>query len=230
MTAPRYEIKFLLDDVSSNHALNWICRCTQAVRSYPNRHVNSLYFDDAALRAAADNLVGMSDRQKTRLRWYHNGSGNDVLSPQLEIKHRIGRLGYKSQHPLPMFSDYLLKLKMKDLLPRATKLIQGTNFGSRLRPHFLIPCAHVSYLREYYADPLGLRITLDRDIRCYDVQPYARISKTAPQICPYSVLEIKFPTELKDHAIKLIRRSSLSPQRHSKYLASLAAFGKLVYE
>lgn len=229
MTDARYEIKFLLDDVSSNHALNWICRFTQAVRTYPNRHVNSLYFDDVTLSAARDNLVGTSERQKTRLRWYHNGSRQDVVSPSLEIKHRIGRLGYKSQHPLPMFSDYVLQLEMRELLPRARSLIRGTDFEARLRKHFLLPSTHVSYLREYYGDPFGLRITLDRNIRCHDVHPQARIAKTAIQTCPYSVLEVKFRTELRDHAATIIRRSDLSPQRHSKYLASLAAFGQVIY-
>ena len=229
MTDPRYELKFVLDATSLTGAMCWIYRGTRAVRTYPNRHVNSLYFDDVAFSAARDNLIGTCERQKTRLRWYHNGSPEDVTSLGIETKHRTGRLGYKSQCALPMLSDSMMQLEMNALLPRTKTLVKDTEFETRLGEQSLFPSMHVSYLREYYGDPFGLRITLDQDIRFHDVYPQARIFKTTTHRCLYSVLEVKFATELKDHAGILLKHFDLSPQRHSKYLAGLAAFGQAIY-
>ena len=51
------------------------------------RNVNSIYFDDFYLNSVYQNLDGIADKQKLRLRWYNK---EDLISnPVLEIKKRL---------------------------------------------------------------------------------------------------------------------------------------------
>ena len=86
----RYEIKFILDNANLSKIYQWIKERTFAIRTYPNRQVNSLYFDDINYTSVKDNLAGVSDRKKMRLRWY--GKEEDTNSPSFEFKLREGRL------------------------------------------------------------------------------------------------------------------------------------------
>ena len=58
----RYEIKFILDNANLSRIYQWIKECTFAKKTYPNRQVNSLYFDDINYTSVKDNLAGISDR------------------------------------------------------------------------------------------------------------------------------------------------------------------------
>ena len=42
---------------------------------HQDRHINSIYFDNIFLKSAEDNLAGISDREKIRLRWYGLNKG-----------------------------------------------------------------------------------------------------------------------------------------------------------
>ena len=90
----RYELKFILDEADYVEVLRWLTSATAFTESYPNRFVNSIYFDDTEFTAVRDNLAGISDRYKIRVRWY-NDAENLLSNPGLEVKIREGRLGYK---------------------------------------------------------------------------------------------------------------------------------------
>ena len=42
----RYEIKFVLDNSRLSDAMQWLYNETTAIKTYDNRKVNSIYFDD----------------------------------------------------------------------------------------------------------------------------------------------------------------------------------------
>ena len=42
----RYEIKFVLDDTKLSEAMQWLYNDTTANKTYNDRRVNSIYFDD----------------------------------------------------------------------------------------------------------------------------------------------------------------------------------------
>jgi SPX domain protein involved in polyphosphate accumulation len=89
----RYEIKFILDNSKLADAMQWLYNNTSAVRSYDNRIVNSIYFDDISFSSVRDNLAGISKRKKLRLRWYGHQKNS---YPIFEIKTKNGRLGKKN--------------------------------------------------------------------------------------------------------------------------------------
>ena len=88
----RYEIKFVLDNAGLADAMQWLYTNTTANKSYNNRMVNSIYFDDVNFSSVRDNLAGIAQRNKLRLRWYGNQKNS---LPIFEVKTKNGRLGKK---------------------------------------------------------------------------------------------------------------------------------------
>ncbi len=60
---------------------------------HPKRKINSLYFDDLKYSSINENLDGISQKKKYRIRWY--GLKNKLNNPVLEIKIRKNFEVYK---------------------------------------------------------------------------------------------------------------------------------------
>ena len=56
------------------------------INQYPSRKVNSIYFDDLNFSSVRENLDGVSNKKKIRVRWY--GVKNKLIKPHLEIKSK----------------------------------------------------------------------------------------------------------------------------------------------
>ena len=80
----RYEIKFVLDESSYSDALQWLYVCTNAVNRYPDRYINTIYLDNPDYESVRDNLAGISDRLKIRIRWY---DGDPVVKLEKKIRN-----------------------------------------------------------------------------------------------------------------------------------------------
>ncbi len=121
---------------------------------YPDRFVNSLYFDTLYWEALHENLNGISHRIKYRIRWY----GEDLhfaKKPTLEKKIKLNQLGDKEHFPLPDF-----------------QLNQHTNYRALLQKagikKQLKPVVLVQYLRSYYLSKDGeVRLTIDRKLQYF---------------------------------------------------------------
>ncbi len=57
-------------------------------KSYPDRWVNNIYFDNINLDLFNQSIEGISKRSKVRLRWY--GDFHSLKDPVLEIKSKSG--------------------------------------------------------------------------------------------------------------------------------------------
>ena len=53
---------------------------------YP-RFVNNIYFDDPSFRFYFENIDGVAERMKMRIRWYGNLTGR-IKKPVLELKQK----------------------------------------------------------------------------------------------------------------------------------------------
>ena len=58
------------------------------------RQINNIYFDTPGLNCFHDNLRGVPNRWKFRVRWYGN-NGNEISQPLLELKIKKGTVGTK---------------------------------------------------------------------------------------------------------------------------------------
>jgi len=219
----RYEIKFVLDNSRLSDAMQWLYNNTTANKTYDNRKVNSIYFDNVDFSSVRDNLAGISQRRKLRLRWY--GHQENSL-PFFEVKTKNGRLGYKTSYPIKSIGNNLLELNIDKI---ASKCIKDLAEHDIVFDEHLVPTLQVNYEREYYETHNGIRITIDQDIQFSDTQLHTTLDENNSFPYPFKVMEIKFKLDMKEAVSELIRPLHITPKRHSKYLIGLAMLGYVVY-
>ena len=218
----RYEIKFVLDNSSLAYAMKWLYNSTSASKSYDKRVVNSIYFDDVDFSSARDNLTGIAERKKLRLRWYGNQKKNP---PIFEVKTKNGRLGKKLAYPIKSINN-IIQLDLGDITTKCTKDLATHNI---ILDNHIIPTLQVNYEREYYETHDNIRITIDHDIKFSDTQLYTTPDQKHALPYPLKIMEIKFEPNMKNKVAKLIKPLHITPKRHSKYLIGLAVLGYSVY-
>lgn len=217
----RYEIKFILNELEYSEA-SYFLKYINSFKPYPNRKVNSLYFDTYDYSSIKDNISGISNRKKIRLRWY-----NEFEKPSLEIKNKFSRVGNKKTYKIDFIEKEIFKNSATDVLNKL--IIKNSKIEESLLENTFIPSLKVSYTREYYKTKKGIRITIDKDIKFSQVLPNKPID-FFKEIKSYNrVMELKFPIELKPYVNNLIRNLNLTPKRNSKYLLGMAKLGYVNY-
>ena len=219
----RYEIKFVLNSVKLSDAMEWLYTSTTAKMAYENRIVNSIYFDDISFSSVRDNLTGVSQRNKFRLRWYEN-ENNECLAFEAKIKN--GRLSRKEIYPINLSKDNLMEFSVGDI---ASKCIKDLEMNNVIFDDYMAPTLKVSYEREYYETYNGIRITIDQHINFSDVYSHSMLAEEKPINYPYNVMELKFSPSMKKEVSKLIQSLHITPTRHSKYLVGMAITNNAVY-
>jgi hypothetical protein len=214
----RYELKLVCDAHRLAQARSWIRLHPAGFRvAYPPRRVNSLYLDTPGLHSFGENVNGLSERHKLRLRWY----GEDVreIAPLLELKGKRNLLGWKKQVMLPCTLDLsspwrAILGQVRDSVEPDWRLLLRTAVQPTLLNH---------YQREYYVTPDGvLRVTLDYDGAAYDQRLSLR-----PNLClalPVDdrvVIEIKAPPEHVERLQDAVARFPALRTRNSKYASGL---------
>jgi SPX domain protein involved in polyphosphate accumulation len=90
----RNEIKYLLYGVGRKTLyIQYKLSSLLLSKSYPDRWVNSIYFDNINLDFFNQSIEGISRRTKVRLRWY--GDFHNLENPLLELKSKIGHKNIK---------------------------------------------------------------------------------------------------------------------------------------
>jgi len=219
----RYEIKFVLDNARLSDAMQWLFSNTTANKKYENRKVNSIYFDNIDFSSVRDNLTGISQRKKLRLRWY--GHLENSL-PFFEVKTKDGRLGYKTTYPIESMKGNFKKFNIDEITSKCLKDLEEQDIFFE---EHLVPTLQVSYEREYYETHNGIRITIDQDIQFSDTRLHSMINKDISVPYPLKIMEIKFKPDMKEVVAELIRPLHITPKRHSKYLIGLASLGYAIY-
>ena len=219
----RYEIKFVLDNSRLADAMQWLYKSTTANKSYDNRMVNSLYFDDVDSSSVRDNLAGIDQRNKLRLRWYGNQKNS---LPIFEVKTKNGRLGYKTAYPIKSIKNNIMDLNIDKIV---SKCIKDLAIHDIILDKHIVPTLQVNYEREYYETHDSIRITIDQDIQFSDTQLHSTLDENNSFPYPFKVMEIKFKPSMKKTVAKLIQPLHITPKRHSKYLIGSAMLGYAVY-
>ena len=154
-------------------------------KSYNNRIVHSIYFDDLNNTAFRDNIEGNPLRKKIRVRWYNN----NIDKACVELKIKKTYLGLKER--------YLLKDKFNSYeeLMKIASAWCVLNVNKYLRP-----VSYISYLREYYIYN-GIRATLDTKVNSKRIFKNLSMAKSKIE---YEVLEFKYERKLDNHLSSLI--------------------------
>jgi len=125
--------------------------------AFTKRNVNSIYFDDKNLSSIIENLDGVMNKKKYRVRWY--GDKEVIEKCSLEIKEKKGFVCRKLVKPLNLKKKIFFNYDgINELKEEILKLIDY-----KIN---LIPVLSTHYVREYYLSSLNnqIRATLDHDI------------------------------------------------------------------
>ena len=179
------------------------------IEQFNERVVNSIYFDTLSLKSAVDNLNGINDREKHRVRWYGEDTGK-LISPILENKIKKNFQGYKILYKLNKFNKKKLSNNtLSSLTEDINKLLTLKN---------LEPVSMTSYRRVYLisADK-KIRATLDFDLKYKKMINYVEKFFINTNNL---ILEFKYSSNLDSYLRNLIPGiTRLS--KNSKYINSL---------
>ena len=211
----RYEIKIPISEKNLLLFYNWRDSIKGLKKVHQDRKVNSIYYDEKNLTFANDNLIGVSDRVKTRLRWYNN---EDNFA--YEFKFKKNKIGNKIILPS---NQSLVKISFD-------KAFINKNYEFKSNPHKkkvlditskynLKPIVKVVYNRSYYEFMKKIRLTFDTpsEFQVFSNNSFRSIKKDT-----LFVLELKFHPNNYFLAQKLLGQSQFVPKRFSKYLRGLA--------
>lgn len=221
MVERRYELKLVTSETELAVVRSWLRLHPAGFRTaYPSRRVNSIYLDTLGHRNLNENLAGVADRQKLRLRWY--GLVRDVIeNPVLEIKVREGNMGHKQQQKLTCTLD--LTQGWPEILGRAKTAVSPTflpTFNQHSQPTILN-----SYQREYFVTPDGqIRLTLDFAQIVFDQRLSMMPNWKRPlPLKKELVIELKAPPEQAERLHIIMGRFPLLRSRNSKYVKGMLA-------
>ena len=161
----RFERKYLV-----NQHLAWKFRYVLNAKgfkiAYPKRKINSIYFDTYEYSFFKDNVEGVKNRIKPRIRWYENldSSSKNINKMILEIKKKEGFVGTKE------FYDLNLKIKTSEIY----KTINDYYFLKKISAIVgknVFPILQTSYLREYYLSRNDkFRSTIDTSLHVKNIR------------------------------------------------------------
>ncbi len=223
----RYEIKFVLNEEEMNHVICWL-KMSSFKKKFPDRIINSLYFDNLKQDSINDNLAGISQRSKIRIRWYSNKQ-KELLDPKIEVKKKNGRAGYKKKYFFPNLGKLINNEVLFNFSKTIFSIFNNHKNSNHLISNYLIPMLYVKYNRKYYENFDGIRITIDNKISYHNIIQNKKIHSLKPFFINKKIMEVKFSLNKKKQAHRFIKNLNLTPKRYSKYLAGMSIFGRTVY-
>ena len=198
---PRFERKYKISGLETETIVANLMLHPAGFRVlHPDRQVNNIYFDTIEMTTFHQNVAGINQRKKFRMRWY--GEQVEVMKkPQFEIKIKHNELGMKE---VVKCAD----LEFKEL-DRITAL--ANEHSGNFAP--LFPALMNAYTRSYFASADGkFRITIDRNLQYYSLLGQTEFLGYRVEE-PGVILEVKYEEADDDKAGFVLQNL---PYRHSK--------------
>jgi len=206
----RYERKYKIDHLSK-YAVEQAVKLHPASfrKIFPNRQVNNIYFDTIDYQTGLQNIEGVNQRKKYRLRWY----GQDlqqINKPRFETKIKHNELGTKQ----------IIQFESTELNNLAA-ITEAVNQQPKNRHLLLYPSLLNTYQRSYFGTTDGkFRMTVD-----WDLQFYPLLHKTA--FSQYSqskesvILELKYEESEDNNAKYIFSYLPFRQTKNSKYVTGI---------
>tara|TARA_Y100000590_G_scaffold382603_1_gene452666 strand:+ start:715 stop:1410 length:696 start_codon:yes stop_codon:yes gene_type:complete len=217
----RIERKWIFNkDLINLKSLNInICRSKLKFQQvFSKRNVNSIYFDDLNLSSIIENLDGVMNKKKYRIRWY--GDKKIISNCSLEIKEKKGFVCRKLVKPIKLKNKIFFNYDgINDLKKEILKLIDyKVN---------LTPVLSTHYVREYFLSTLNnqIRATLDYNISSHSIIKNQNLifKKNFGDYIYEMKYQKKYENLVRNNVLNLANRYSKS----SKYVNS--AINKPIY-
>ncbi len=203
----RFERKYTFNHNDINIIINTLFTCNLHFRyDFPIRKINSIYFDNN-FKDLVDNLEGISERKKYRLRWYNNS--NKIKNFYIERKIKKNFLSKKIRQKYSLNNEVLI-----DNSQNLSKL-----FNQYIDPKYE-PIVSVHYERFYFISSIyNIRATIDYNI--YSRKFILNNLNNEKFFDKNIVLEIKYKKELDEIFRKEIKSLNLRFSKSSKYVNSI---------
>lgn len=206
----RYERKYRIDNQHYLQVLQEIMNINGAFSAaYPDRWVNSIYLDNMNYGALRENLSGVSNRSKFRIRWYGKDFHN-IPNPILEEKIKVNLLGYKNFKKLEsttLSAENLRRRLDVDLLKDLS----------------IKPVVMVRYLRTYLESfDHRVRITIDRDLQYRGVNNYEM--DPFPDFDEALILEIKYDQDIEEEIQDILQSVKYRLTKNSKFVSGMMGY------
>jgi len=207
----RYERKYKLNIEEYDSLINALYEEGMIV-SYPTRQVNNLYFDTLMLDSYFENVEGISERNKYRLRWY--GERFNTIDPIFEIKIKRDAVNIKQVIKIDSikFKDLF---EIDEIFNHVVNNIETSNGAVYIEMLSKIPTLLNGYQRDYFeTNDRKIRLTIDKDIyyyNCINQQEY-----NAEEVM---IVEVKYPS--KETPRLNFDRFKLNIGKSSKYVSGL---------
>ncbi len=217
----RFELKCVAGQDEASTLTRWLDEQPLAFRpTYPARTVQSLYFDSMQFGSVEDNLAGIADRTKVRVRWY--GDSTDVRHARFEVKWKKNRLGVKISHPVELHAA-LDSLPFTELTECIRELLPAE--AKPLFERMSEPVLTTRYRRRYFESGDGqVRATLDGQIQIFDQYEFSILNADLPAISPeVAILEVKYPASIDSRVRASMESLPTRLSRFSKYTVGVQA-------
>ena len=213
----RFERKFTVPDNFSLKIIEQSIKRNKALfrEVFHLRQVNNIYFDTAGYNDYFDNVLGVSDRKKIRVRWYGDTFG-EIKKPVLEIKIKKGLVGDKWSYKLKPFvlnndfnNDMIQQVFKSSELPlpilESVKIVNPTLLNSYSRQYFLS------------ADN-KFRVTLDFKLLYHKIDKRFNNFNFAPVPDKNKIVELKYGLLDDDRANAISTQFPFRLNKNSKYV------------
>jgi SPX domain protein involved in polyphosphate accumulation len=188
---------------------------------YYQRQVNNIYFDTLGYNDYFDNVLGVSNRKKIRIRWYGETFGH-ISKPVLEIKIKKGLVGDKWSYKLQPFTldntftnEKIQKIFDNSNLPppilESVKMVSPTLLNSYQRRYFL------SADNKY-------RVTLDFKLLYHKIDKRFNNFNLATIADENNIIELKYGLKEDKYVNAISTQFPFRLNKNSKYVNGVNIF------
>lgn len=213
----RFERKFTVPNIYSIKRLIHIVKKSRFLfrEVFVQRQINNIYFDTSGYKDYFDNVLGVSDRKKIRIRWYGDMFG-EVKTPVLEIKIKKGLVGDKWSYKLNPFT-----LDNNFDNNNIQSVFQASNLPIPILESVktVTPTLLNSYNRRYFLSADNkFRVTLDFDLLYYKIDKRFNNFNLKPASDPNKIIELKYGLQDDTLASKVSTEFPFRLNKNSKYV------------
>lgn len=217
----RYEYKYKLTDISMHDVEHFVIHNPMGFyESYPPRHINNIYFDSLEMSNYFDNVIGVNERLKVRIRWYGDVLGH-IEKPVLEFKVKRGMLSGKERFPLTSFT-----IDRKFTIETIRKVFECSHIPDEIKINLsTVNCTLLNhYERKYFENfDRKFRMTIDTNLQYYFLSLYFNTFLERYDDHRSLVLELKYSSEY-DHLAQYVTQSlPFRISKSSKYVSGIEA-------
>ena len=211
----RIEKKFVIKKELLNEFINFIEINKKMKKSFKDRKVNSLYFDNDNSKFILENLNGFANRIKLRLRWYNKEVKLITFEAKIKKGNKTEKVQKKFTNKESIF-EIIKHGKLDEFIP--------SNFQTSDK--FFINSL-ISYNRSYYVSEF-CRLTIDKNIRYFNIYN----NKIDRMFIEDDLIIVEVKIDEKDLDKFLNSKFDLSPLvniRMSKYMRGRSFFMNFEY-